>query len=227
MSATIIIPARKGSKRIPNKNFKDFCGTPMINRALNCVPNKLRRNTIVSTDYPNLDAFGSMMLIHERTKHADDESGLLEVMQDVIKCHATIPAYASKDIFVCLLPCTPLLRPESLRDAIEAYKRFHAATDEMLVSVCEYAHPTSREMIVVNSMLRVCDSDISKRTQDLPTTVHDAGQFYIATARRWMEDKAILSDGARPWHLPRWEAVDIDEPSDWTMAEMLYKGARA
>jgi len=225
--STIIIPARKGSKRIPNKNFKDFCGTPMINRALNCVPNKLRRNTIVSTDYPNLDAFGSMMLIHERTKHADDESGLLEVMQDVIKCHATIPAYASKDIFVCLLPCTPLLRPESLRDAIEAYKRFHAATDEMLVSVCEYAHPTQRQMYSRLGGLWNKHGCEARRTQDCTPSFHDAGQFYIATARRWMEDKAILSDGARPWHLPRWEAVDIDEPSDWTMAEMLYKGARA
>ena len=163
--------------------------------------------------------------MHNRTKHADDNAGLLEVMQDVIDwtCTAVNPD-VTNDIYVCLLPCTPLLRPETLRSAIEAYKRFHAEQDAMLVSVAEYAHPTEREMITVNGKLYPVDNCISKRTQDCIPSFHDAGQFYVATAKRWMSGEAILSDGARPWLLPRWEAVDIDTHSDWTMAEMLYRG---
>jgi len=217
---TIVIPARKGSKRIPNKNFKEFCGTPMINRALNCVPNKLRRNTIVSTDWPNIDAFGSMVLLHERTKHADDNAGLMEVMQDVIEWEGRYWGCDS-DIAVCLLPCTPLLRTETLKAAIEAHSE---TPDWMMASVVEYAHPIDRALQITNGTLGAeCPQLLGQRTQDCAVAYHDAGAFYIASAKRWMSGEPIL-EGARPWLLPRNEAIDIDTEEDWQVAEQLYRG---
>jgi N-acylneuraminate cytidylyltransferase len=130
--------------------------------------------------------------------------------------------------YVCLLPCTPLLQPETLNNAITAYERFHAATDEMMVSVCEYPHPVGRAMwIDPDGLFMDNPTWATSNTQECNTLYHDAGQFYIATAKRWRSGEPILSDGAKPFLLDRFEAVDIDTPEDWRMAELIYKGMEA
>jgi N-acylneuraminate cytidylyltransferase len=149
--------------------------------------------------------------------------------------HYECSAIPEDEPVVCLLPCTPLLKPDTLRNAIKAYKRFHAATDEMLVSVCEYAHPIARAMGIEDARGRTTGTlwqlddraDMSKSTGGMCPAYHDAGQFYIATAKRWRSGEAILSDGAKPWLLSRCEAIDIDTPEDWRMAELIYKGMEA
>ncbi len=217
--STIVIPARKGSKRIPNKNFRDFCGKPMVSRAYDLA------NTIgmplISTDATRNFVFQTCL--HKRTEHADDNAGLLEVMQDVIMWDMESKGYTvpNSDIYVCLLPCTPLLRPESLQAAIEAHK---STPDVMMASVVEYAHPIDRALSVCQGRLEAeCERMLSARTQDCHTTYHDAGAFYVASAKRWMSGEPIL-EGARPWLLPRNEAIDIDTEEDWQVAEQMYRG---
>ena len=61
-----------------------------------------------------------------------------------------------------------------------------------------------------------------KRTQELNNAYHDAGQFYLASSKTWLNNKNIL-DGARPLIIPRWRGIDIDTEEDWEMAEFLYE----
>jgi len=222
MSVYCIIPARKGSKRVPNKNFRMFCGAQMVERAVK-KSDKAGLCTYISTDRND---YCGTIVIHRQGDLANDECGLIDVIKDAIFSFSERDMIINDScIFVCLLPCTPLLKSETLRRAVESYKKNYAATNEMMVSVCEYPHTLARALEIMDSVLYMEDRDsVLARTQDCPTYYHDAGQFYIATAKRWLSGEPILADGAKPWLLPRWEAVDIDTEEDWRLAELIYRG---
>jgi len=224
MSVYCIIPARKGSKRIPNKNFREFCGEPMVDRAIDLACHVVDL-PIVSTDSNLLFDYSRADKLW-RDEHCDDRSGLLDVMQDAIFSFSERDILlADESIFVCLLPCTPLLQADTLKRAVESYKAHYAASHEMMVSVCEYPHPLQRSFWLANGSISGCVKQ-EQNTQDCGVHYHDAGQFYIATAKRWLSGEPILSDGAKPWILPRHEAVDIDTEEDWRLAELIYRGLK-
>ena len=61
------------------------------------------------------------------------------------------------------------------------------------------------------------------RSQDLPTALHDAGQFYWGQAEAWLNNKLIFSPSSAPIKLPRHRVQDIDTTEDWLRAEWLFK----
>ena len=61
-----------------------------------------------------------------------------------------------------------------------------------------------------------------KRTQDLKSSYHDAGQFYLASSKTWIK-KINFFDKAKPIIIPRLRAIDIDTQEDWEFAEMIYE----
>jgi len=64
------------------------------------------------------------------------------------------------------------------------------------------------------------------RSQDLPVTLHDAGQFYWARVPVLRESRSLWPPGMRPVRLPRHRVQDIDTPEDWERAELLYAALR-
>ena len=60
------------------------------------------------------------------------------------------------------------------------------------------------------------------RTQDLKNSYHDAGQFYIATPKVWIEKQNIFENGI-PFVIPRWHSIDIDTIEDWELAEIIFE----
>ena len=85
-------------------------------------------------------------------------------------------------------------------------------------------YPVQRSLVLDNenclSMLYPEHADT--RSQDLPVTFHDAGQFYWGKSRAFLEGRALFSKRALPLFLPRERVVDIDTPEDWRLAEVLY-----
>ena len=60
------------------------------------------------------------------------------------------------------------------------------------------------------------------RTQDLENSYHDAGQFYIASPRVWIENHNIFENGI-PFLIPRFNSIDIDTIEDWEIAEIIFE----
>ena len=58
------------------------------------------------------------------------------------------------------------------------------------------------------------------RSQDLPTALHDAGQFYWGRPSAWLEGKRIFDRHSVPIIVPRWRVQDIDNQDDWERAEI-------
>ena len=219
-----IIPARAGSKRIPRKNIRDFCGLPIIARTIQEAKfSRLFDQIIVSTDDYQIAEisrnYGAQTPFLRPPHLADDNAETLPVVSHAVQfcLDAGIPVEHA----CCLYPCNPFLESE---DLINAFKYLTENNLNFVYSITEYAHPIQRSMrILPGGKIEFCHKEYElTRTQDLDPRYHDAGQFYWGTVDAWLSKKLLHSSGSG-YILPKSRVVDIDDEDDWIMAENLYK----
>lgn len=224
-----IIPARGGSKRIKDKNVVDFCGRPIIAYSLDCARQSgLFGKIHVSTDSPKVaDVAGQLGYPVDflRTPDlADDITPLMPVIQWVVQQYM---ARGEAVETVCLImPCAPLIQPADLQGAYEVFKEHGPATP--VVSVVPYAFPIQRALYRGDDRIfhPLFPEHWSKRSQDLPTTYHDAGAFYFFGAEQVLGGGQTIGENMVSYVMPRHRAVDIDEPEDLELAEIIFRGLR-
>ena len=214
-----IIPARGGSKRIPRKNIKEFCGKPMLARAIDTAKNsQLFSQIIVSTDDSDIADIAQQNgaeVIFRPVKLADDYATTVAVIR-----HAIQDLPDNSDI-CCLYPCTPLLTPQILLDSLQVWQN---STSLYCFPVLAFASNILRalKLTEANEVSSVFAANEQVRTQDLPHAYYDAGQFYWGTQEAWLtEDK--IHNHAVGFILPKYRVVDIDDEADWQFAEQLYR----
>lgn len=220
-----IIPARGGSKRIPRKNIRNFCGKPMIAWSVEAaLASGCFDRVIVSTDDDEIAQVaiecGAEVPFLRPAEFSDDYSGTLPVIAHAVNwlkaegCHPKAVC--------CLYATAPFVSPMDLKAGLEALNEKKA---DYAFSVTSYAFPIQRA-------LRMTEEDrvemfqpehFSTRSQDLEEAWHDAGQFYWGRVESWLAQKAIFSHDSVPVRLPRHRVQDIDTLEDWLRAEWLFK----
>ena len=224
MSSICIIPARGGSKRIPRKNIRDFCGKPIIAYSIEtALQSGLFDQVVVSTDDVEIAdisrQYGAETPFMRPAALADDFTGTGVVFGHGVRMLRD--AGAQIDYACCIYPTAPLLQCKYLRKGFEFVRSGRA---DRAISVTLYASPIFRSMMLnEDGYVRMLWPEYKMtRSQDLPEVFHDAGQFYWARADVLLGK--LNSEKLRiiPVMLPRWLVVDIDTPEDWRMAEYLY-----
>lgn len=221
-----IIPARGGSKRIPRKNIKPFCGKPIIAwsiaaaRASGCF-----NRIVVSTDDDEIAAVaraeGAETPFRRPAALADDHTGTMAVVAHAVQAMETQgPAF---DHICCIYATAPLLQPSTLR---AAYERLVSAGAPFAFGVASYGHPIQRALRLgsdgIASMFEPVHA--TARSQDLEPAFHDAGQFCWGTRDAFLAGASPLSsETSVAVVLPRYRVVDIDTPEDWDLAEALHR----
>lgn len=223
-----VIPARSGSKRVPLKNVRDFCGKPMIAWAIEAAINSnLFDEIIVSTDAEGIadiaTNWGAKAPFIRPAHLSDDLAGTVPVI-----CHATQWAMAhdlNPDYVCCIYPCAPLIE---VGDLTAAFDLMVSRGVDFVYPVTEYAHPIQRAMLLTQSgAMKFLQPEFEvRRTQDLDKTYHDAGQFYWGTSSAWLANKKMHTAGLG-MPIPNWRVVDIDSSDDWFRAELIFKALRA
>lgn len=218
-----MIPARGGSKRIPRKNIKEFCGKPMIVWSIEAAQNSgVFKRIIVSTDDREIAdvarAAGAEVPFLRPAELSDDHATTAAVIVhtlDFLKAETAEPAE-----ICCLYATAPFVQADDIRKGREAL-----AGADYVIPVTSFAFPIQRAVrITENARLEMLDPDQYKtRSQDLEEAYHDVGQFYWGTAVAWREGRAAFGAGAKPLILPRYRVQDIDTPEDWTRAEALFR----
>lgn len=219
-----IIPARGGSKRIPRKNIKLFCGKPMIVWSIEAA---LRSGcfdqVFVSTDDEEIATVavsaGAKVPFLRPAALADDYSST----EDVV-IHA-INALASQGIdpalICCVYPTAPMVQPTDLQTGLRMMQQgdLHFA-----LSVTSFAYPIQRALKVNSEgcLAMFYPEFAESRSQDLEEAFHDAGQFYWGTKDAWLQRSDIFGAQSAPVLLPRYRVQDIDTPEDWVNAELLF-----
>jgi pseudaminic acid cytidylyltransferase len=222
MTVIAIIPARGGSKRIERKNIKPFAGKPMIAHAIETAKkSQLFDHVIVSTDDREIrsiaNSYGALTPFERPASLSDDHTGTDEVIRHAL---SMIEPELKPHLICALYPCTPLLPQARL---IEGYEALADLEMRYSFSVLEYPHPLKRALRRAQKGVIMINPDmLEKRTQDLETHYHDAGQFYWGRTKAWLGEEPIFSPLSVPIVCTRVEAVDIDTEADWALAESLF-----
>lgn len=218
-----VIPARGGSKRIPRKNIRPFCGRPMIAWAVtSAVRSGLFDHVVVSTDDDEISAiaktWGAEVPFARPANLADDLTPTVPVIAHAVQaCRERGWAVAQA---CCIYPCVPFLQVEDLGAALEILQRQKA---DFVYPVAGYAHPVQRAMRQLSSgQMQFLSAQFElTRTQDLEKTFHDAGQFYWGAAEAWLAHKRMHTAGLG-MPIPSWRVVDIDTEEDWQRGELIF-----
>ena len=222
-----IIPARGGSKRIKDKNIREFGGKPMIYWAIsNAIRSELFDRVLVSTDSKKIKSIaigcGAEVPFIRPSHLSGDHTGTAPVISHAIDWMEQQGGSVSE--VCCIYPATPFLEPEELNKGLKFLLNYDI---QFSFSITSYAHPIQRALrLHKNGMLDMFDEETSNvRSQDLEEMYHDAGQFYWATSNTWRSEVSILSNRSAGVFIPRYRAIDIDTHDDWTLAELIFEAA--
>lgn len=221
----VIIPARGGSKRIPRKNIRPFCGKPMLAWSIEAArASECFERIIVSTDDEEIASIardqGAEVPFMRPTSLATDHIGTIEVIQHAINW--CIGQRQGPETVCCLYPTAPFVRGKDLK---LGHALLSQQGDGYVVPVTTYPAPIQRALhLSTDQRVEMFDpAHIGTRTQDLTPAYHDAGQFYWGYARAWLAGIPLLSKAATALILPRYRVVDIDNPEDWRQAEIMFE----
>jgi N-acylneuraminate cytidylyltransferase len=215
MTSIAIITARGGSKRIPHKNIKDFCGKPIIAYSIEAaLESGLFDEVMVSTDSMEIADIAKGYGAHVPFLRSELTSNDYATTNVVL--HEVLSEYEARgikfDVMFCIYPTAPFVTPGKLRTA------------DSLLPVVSFSFPPQRGMIIRDDRIGYQFPEFKlSRSQDLEPVYHDCGQFYVCKVEAFRKFKSIVTDNTIPLVLPESEVQDIDTESDWQIAEMKYR----
>lgn len=218
-----VIPARGGSKRIPRKNIKEFCGKPMIAWAIEAARTSgLFTHIIVSTEDEEIAVvakqWGAEVPFVRPVALSNDYAGTTEVIAHAIQW--AFDQGMKPEAVCCIYATAPFVQVADLKRGLVAFKSGDWA---YAFTVTDFAAPIFRSFRQNNDgeIEMIFPDHYLTRSQDLPTALHDAGQFYWGRPSAWIEGKRIFERHSVPVLIPRWRVQDIDTHDDWVRAEIL------
>ncbi|WP_289028054.1 pseudaminic acid cytidylyltransferase [uncultured Paraglaciecola sp.] len=220
-----VIPARGGSKRIPQKNIKRFAGKPLIAYSIEAAKaSGIFDKIIVTTDSQEIAntaiELGAEVPFTRPAKLSDDISGTRPVTNHAIKY--VIEHYYKPEYCCCIYATAPFIEAEYLQLGLDALQKNEDKA--FAFSVTSFAFPVQRALVKQGlSVAPMFPENITKRSQDLPEAYHDAGQFYWGRTDDYLSKKGMFSEHSIPIILPRHLVQDIDTAEDWFRAELMYK----
>jgi len=218
MKITALVPMKAHSERVPDKNIRNFCGHPLYHAVLTTLlQSEYIDNAVINTDSDiikedTLKNFERVVIIDRPQKIQGD----FVSMNDII-------AYDLKrtegEHFLQTHSTNPLLQSSSIDLAIELYfknlNKFDSLFSVTKLQTRLYWKDGSPVNHNPNELLR---------TQDLPPVYEENSNFYIFSKRSFA-NAGQSRIGLKPqlFEMNKLEAVDIDEPEDWEIAEVLYE----
>ena len=221
MPSAAIITARGGSKRIPGKNIKAFCGKPIIAYSIQAaLESKVFDEVMVSTDSEEIAEvareYGASVPFMRSQATSNDYATTADVIAEVLNEYERTGR--PFDIFACIYPTAPFVTAEKLGEAMKLLEDADA-----VVSVVKFSFPPQRALVVRDGSVVFQYPQYERaRSQDLEPIYHDCGQFYMGRTERFLERRSLILPRTKPYIVPEEEAQDIDTLSDWAIAEAKY-----
>jgi len=224
MSIIAIITARGGSKRIPRKNVRDFCGKPILIYSIEAALNSgIFDEVMVSTDDSEIAEIAKKAGASVPFMRSEATSGDFATTSDVLK--EVIDNYKLKghdfDYICCIYPTAPFVTATKLAEAFRIFKESGA---DSLLPVVRFSFPPQRGVVVKDNLLSMVSPQyLNSRSQDLEPMYHDCGQFSFVNAEAFFKSGKIIMDKTAAMIISEAEVQDIDTEEDWMIAEMKYK----
>lgn len=214
-----IIPAREGSKRIPRKNIRSFCGQPLIYWTIDAaIRANIFDDIILSTDSFEILSIGRECGLDTEKLRPDYLASDTARAEDVIAYH--IKDYSN--INICYLQPTSPLR--TCKDILESYSMFHSKSLDGVISVCEHPIPKNWIYQEGKSFGEFITNVSNKRSQDYAKIYILNGAIYWCTSNAFLKfGTHLLHENIEPYVMPRDRSIDIDEELEFEFAEFIKK----
>ncbi len=224
MRSRAIITARGGSKRIPRKNIKEFCGKPILAYSIEAARESGLFDTVmVSTDDKEIAEialqYGAEVPFFRSEATSNDFATTNDVLMEVLDEYEKRGEHF--DITCCIYPTAPFVTAAKLQKAMKLLLESDADT---VMAVVAFSFPPQRAMVVREGRLVFeYPQYLDSRSQDLEPHYQDAGQFDIMWTEKYRINKRVLVGNILPMVVPELEVQDIDNETDWKIAEMKYR----
>lgn len=224
MKKIAIITARGGSKRIPRKNIKEFCGKPILAYSIEAaLQSGLFDEVMVSTDDEEIAETGrhcgAKIPFYRSERTANDFATTNDVLLEVLEEYEKRGEHF--DIGCCIYPTAPFVTADKIKKAMDMLLASDADT---LIPVVPFSYPPQRGMIVKEGRLFFeYPQYIDSRSQDLTPHYHDVGQFYCFRVEAYKRNRKLMLGNILPMVVSELEVQDIDNQTDWKIAEMKYR----
>jgi pseudaminic acid cytidylyltransferase len=223
--AIAIIPARGGSKRIPNKNIKPMAGKSIIAYTIAAArDSEVFGRVIVSTESEEIAeiarGFDAEVPFLRDKKLADDVTPVAAVTTAALML--LDPSGDEFDLVAQLMPNCPLRTAEDVR---ESYRQFEQTGAESQISVVRYAWQNpwwAMRRDDQRVLWPLFKEQMTARSQDLPELFCPTGAIWWARAASLRQAGTFYSERTSGWEIPWQRGIDIDTPEDWAMAEVLF-----
>ena len=219
---TAIIPARKGSKGLPNKNILTLNGKPLIHYTIEAAL-KVPKITeiVVTTDDDRVKKIASdnkVKVIDRPTNLADDSASQNDVILDVLEKIKS--DHDENDILILLQPTSPLRNASHLNEALEMFLQ---SMPDSLISVCENPHPVEWTLLKTAQFLTPLfeQAFFKQSRQSFPITFIPNGAIYISTFGSFRKNKSFYTKKMVPYFMSRESSVDIDTKLDFELVKTI------
>ena len=224
-----VIPARGKSTRLPRKNVRQFLGRPMIAWPIKAAQESgLFHRIIVSTEDAEIAEVarehGAEVPFTRPGPLASEAATHRDVVRHAIDWLSAADSPAAT--VCCIFATAPFLRAADLRHGLELLR---SGPWRSVFAATSFGHPVVRgfEVTTDGRIRMLFPAHHATRSQDVPSTFHDAGMFYWADATTWLGGEPFFVEASTVVRIPRWRAQDIDTEEDWRTAELLAAGAAA
>jgi len=224
MGNIAIITARGGSKRIPHKNIKEFCGKPIIAYSIEAaLESGIFDEVMVSTDDDEIakiaKAYGAKVPFLRSDENSNDYATTADALKEVLFAYEK--QGKNFEYACCLYPTAPFVTAEKLKSS---YKMLKEKNADALVPVVRFSFPPQRCFVVQNEQLAYKWPEYrTARSQDLEPYYHDVGQYYMFNVDVFLKENTLVPVNTIPYEVDEMEVQDIDNLSDWNIAEIKYE----
>ena len=216
-----IVPARRGSKRVLNKNSRLIAGLPMIEHVLKMLSEvKVISDLMVSTDCPKImeisQDYVTIPSVVRPASLSDDFTGTDEVV-----LHEYNRLGVSYDFIITIYPTSIFITSNLLQSALSELRQRELY--RQLFTVFEAPHPIGRALEINKdlSVSMISPENYYKRTQDLKKYYFDAGQFYIQTPEALEQRYHLFCEMSLPFDISNEIFFDIDTVEDFKKANLI------
>ena len=211
-----VIPARSGSKRLPNKNTRSFAGKPLLNWAIeSALESKGVDEVLVSSDSDEIIALAlkyTGVTVHKRSKAASsDQASSFDFLSEILV------NYPENYVVALLQPTSPLRMCSDIENALA----LHLDSHKPVVSVVrnQISSYWSFKLGADGELNSLFPDALNKRSQDLSQTYSLNGAIYIDSGAHYLAEKTFLSSGTLPYVMSEESSIDIDTLEEFDKAE--------
>jgi N-acylneuraminate cytidylyltransferase len=229
MTCIAIIPARGGSKGIPNKNLAEVNGQTLVSRAIeSALQSGVVDIVVVSSDNQTIldeATKAGAVAINRPADLASDSAAIEDAITHAL--HTFLGDHQAPTTLVLLQPTSPLRKSSTISDAVRLF--IENGSVGSVFGVIEAEHHPYKTLIATDAIVQPVRTieDLSRSRQELPKAYRQSGSIYVVGVQDFLANNSLFISPVRWIEVSSEEAIDVDTPADLEAVRQAARNSNA